>query len=258
MNQKKTKHEKVREFLIQNNIGTLDQIKGVLGTNSTMTAFRKLKFLNYLSSYSHKGKYYTLTSVPEFNENGLWSCDSIWFSKYGNLVETVKIFVDQSESGFSAKELSDALHVDVKQALLKNFKQNQLHRDRISRTYIYFSLIHEKKRQQIAMRNSEVSTLAMLDLHYDIDEFRHELKAAIILFYSLLNEKQRRLFAGLESFKLGHGGDGKIAELLGLSPYTVAKGRKELMGGQVSAERVREKGGGRKAVEKNSRNNRQY
>lgn len=250
MSQKKIKHEKVSEYLIQHNIGTLDQIKEVLGTNSTMTAFRKLKFLNYLSSYSHRGKYYTLTSIPDFNEIGLWSCDSIWFSKYGNLIETVKIFVDQSESGLSAKELSDVLHVDVKQALFKNFKQNQLYRDKISDTYIYFSLIPEKKRQQIAMRKNETSTLAMLDFHYDMDEFRHELKAAIILFYSLLNEKQRRLFAGLESFKLGHGGDRKIAELLGLSPYTVAKGRKELTGGRVSSERVREKGGGRKAVEK--------
>jgi hypothetical protein len=34
-----------------------------------------------------------------------------------------------------------------------------------------------------------------------------ELKAAIILFYGLLDEQQRRLFAGLESIRLGHGGD---------------------------------------------------
>jgi len=34
-----------------------------------------------------------------------------------------------------------------------------------------------------------------------------ELKAAVFLFYSLLDEQQRRLFAGLQSTKLGHGGD---------------------------------------------------
>src|SRR6266481_970445 len=38
-----------------------------------------------------------------------------------------------------------------------------------------------------------------------------ELKAAILLFYSLLDEQQRRLYAGLESFKLGHGGDRQLA-----------------------------------------------
>ena len=35
----------------------------------------------------------------------------------------------------------------------------------------------------------------------------HELQAAIILFFSVLDEKQRRLYAGLESQKFGHGGD---------------------------------------------------
>jgi hypothetical protein len=33
----------------------------------------------------------------------------------------------------------------------------------------------------------------------------HELKAAIILFFSLLDERQRRFFAGLESLKIGLG-----------------------------------------------------
>jgi len=45
------------------------------------------------------------------------------------------------------------------------------------------------------------------------------MKAAIILFYSLLDEQQRRLYAGLESMKLGHGGDSVLAEVLGLDPH---------------------------------------
>ena len=250
MSPKVIDHEVVKVFLKEHNIGTLDEIKRVLGTNSTMTAFRKLKFLKYLSSYSHKGKYYTLNSIADFDEKGLWSFGSIWFSKYGNLIETTKKFIDESEAGFSANDLTGILNVDAKHALLKNFKQERIHREKISNTFIYFSLVTEKKRQQIAMRKSGSSPLAMLDVHYEIDAFRHELRAAIILFYSLLDEKQRRLFAGLESLKLGHGGDRKIADLLSLSPYTVAKGRKELLGGYFSKERIRKKGGGRKTVEK--------
>jgi hypothetical protein len=30
---------------------------------------------------------------------------------------------------------------------------------------------------------------------------------AIVVFYSLLDERQRRLYAGLEATKIGHGGD---------------------------------------------------
>ena len=77
-----------------------------------------------------------------------------------------------------------------------------------------------------------------------------ELKAAILLFYSLLDEQQRRLFAGLESMKLGHGGDSILAEFLGVDPHTIARGRQQLLDDNVSTGRTRRSGGGRKRIEK--------
>ena len=53
-----------------------------------------------------------------------------------------------------------------------------------------------------------------------------EINAAIILFCSLLDEQQRRLYAGLESMKLGHGDDSVLTEFLGLDPHTIARGRR--------------------------------
>jgi hypothetical protein len=78
----------------------------------------------------------------------------------------------------------------------------------------------------------------------------NELQAALVLFYSLLNEQQRRLYAGLESLEWGHGGDRRVAELFGLDVGTVARGRQELLSGQVLRERVRRVGGGRPRAEK--------
>ena len=77
-----------------------------------------------------------------------------------------------------------------------------------------------------------------------------ELQAAILLFYSLLDEQQRRLFAGLESIKMGHGGDSVLADFLGLDPHTVARGRQQLLDRNVAPGRTRRSGGGRKPVEK--------
>jgi len=54
----------------------------------------------------------------------------------------------------------------------------------------------------------------------------------------------------LEAFKLGHGGDQQIAELLGIDRHTVAKGRRELLSGEVSSGRIRQAGAGRKPQEK--------
>ena len=80
-----------------------------------------------------------------------------------------------------------------------------------------------------------------------------ELRAAIVLFFSLLDEQQRRLYAGLEALKTGRGGDGRIAELLGVDVGTVARGRRELLAQDVEADRVRRAGGGRPALEKKLR-----
>jgi hypothetical protein len=79
-----------------------------------------------------------------------------------------------------------------------------------------------------------------------------ELKAAIILFYSLLDERQRRLYAGLEAHKAGYGGDRKIADFLGLDVHTVARGRQELLTGEIERRRIRKAGAGRKPTEKKS------
>ena len=64
-----------------------------------------------------------------------------------------------------------------------------------------------------------------------------ELRAAIVLFASLLDERQRRLFAGLEALKCGWGGDRRIARLLGIDPSTVAAGRRQLVERDVEVDR---------------------
>jgi hypothetical protein len=82
------------------------------------------------------------------------------------------------------------------------------------------------------------------------DEVTDEMKAAIVLFFSMLDEKQRRLYAGLESLKLGYGGDQRIAAFIGMDPHTVARGRRELIGRDFEMDRIRQAGAGRKPMEK--------
>jgi len=72
------------------------------------------------------------------------------------------------------------------------------------------------------------------------------------LFLSRLDEQQRRWYAALEAEKLGHGGLETMAKITGLHVNTISRGRKELrheLQGRPT-QRVRVKGGGRKAIEK--------
>lgn len=246
---KKIDESILKGLLKGNKIATLSEMKAALKTNSTMTIFRKLKDLEYISSYSHRGKYYSLFDIADFDDFGLWSHQSVWFSKYGNLVETVKDFIDNSSAGYSAKEMESILHVEVKQALLNLYKKNRIDRERIEKVYVYFSNAPKRSTSQRLNRKDQVACIPF-EVTSEIDRHSNELKAAIILFFSLLDEKQRRLYAGLESVKIGHGGDKKIADLLGLDVHTVARGRTELFTDSVELEGTRKRGAGRKPVEK--------
>jgi hypothetical protein len=89
--------------------------------------------------------------------------------------------------------------------------------------------------------------------HRGAKNIEEAAKAALLLFFATLDERQRRLYAGMESLRLGHGGDRRIAELTGLDVHTVARGRQELLARDVELEGVRKPGGGRAAVEKKRR-----
>jgi hypothetical protein len=71
-------------------------------------------------------------------------------------------------------------------------------------------------------------------------------------FLSTLDEHQRRLYVGLESKKLGHGGDEQLALITGMNVETIAKGRHELEQAEPT-DRIRAPGGGRIPVEKKTR-----
>ena len=215
-----------------------------------MTVFRKLGELVYLTSYSHRGKYYALKARCRFDPSGLWSHQGMWFSTYGTLLGTVEAFVNRAAAGYSATELDNALHVQTRQSLLHLHQQGLIDRQRIDSAFIYLAVSPRERQRQLEARRkfSRVVVGGVAD-----GVLAHEVKAAIILFFGLLDERQRRLFAGLESMKAGSGADARVAQLLGLDPHTVAKGRVELMGADVDSTRVRRVGGGRVAAEKKPR-----
>ena len=82
-----------------------------------------------------------------------------------------------------------------------------------------------------------------------------ELHRHMNLLASRLDEQQRRWFAALESRKLRHGGDTRVALILGLHVDTIRRGREELDDGLATrpADRIRNPGAGRPPVKKKIR-----
>ena len=238
--------DNLREFLRLKRIATLPELKQALGTTVDTTVFRKLKELSYRSSYSHRGRYYTLAEIPRFDSHGLWSFQAVWFSRWGNLVTTLEALVNGAPQGYFANELQQFLHVEVKDTLLQLVEQQRIARQQVTGLFLYCSQDTALRRRQVLARQA----LSEIPGSTSAEVSPEELKASLVLFASLLDERQRRLYAGLESLKLGRGGDQRLAELLQLDPHTVARGRKQLLAQEVEWERVRKHGGGRKPVEK--------
>jgi len=245
--------ECVRRLLLDQKIATMPELKAALGTDVDLTVFRKLRELSYRSSCSHRGKYYTLEEIARFDAMGLWSFRSVWFSKHGTLVRTCEALVTESEAGYATDELENVLHLGVKDALRKLAHEGRIFREKVSGRFVHLAADGSARKEQLRARQVWDAHPSDLSFGAGVRVVPDELKAAIVLFFTLLDESQRRLYAGLESMKLGHGGDRRIADLLGLDPGTVARGRQQLLSKDVEVERVRKKGAGRKPVEKKRR-----
>ncbi len=227
----------------------LSELKSTLKTQCRMTVFRKLSILGYISSYSHSGKYYSLKRIARYNKDGIWSCKSALFSKNGTLKKTIEFLINTSTQGYTASELNHILKIKVEDALLELVKNKIITRKKLKGIYIYYARSSKLCKKQELTR---IDKIQCPDEEMKPDILMNELKAALIIFFSTLDEKQRRLYAGYESLKIGHGGDKRIARLLVLDQKTVAKGRQDLLGKSVKVDNIREPGGGRKEIKKKS------
>jgi len=236
-------------LLRKQKVATLPELMAALGS-AKRTVFRKLQELPYRSSYSHRGAYYTLDEIAQFDEQGLWSNQDVWFSVHGTLLSTAEAFVEAAELGHYVEELDHELRIGTKDALRKLVRAARLSRERLGGQFLYCAADARRRREQLRARRVHLAEPGLAGPLPEAAFLPDELRAAIVLFFSLLDEKQRRLYAGLEALKTGRGGDSRIAVLLGLDVGTVARGRRELLSGEVEVDQVRAAGGGRKATEK--------
>ena len=240
-------------LLRKQTVASLSEVMAALGTGARRTAFRKLKGLATRTSYSHRGGYYTLDERVEFDERGLWSFDGVRFSSVGTLIATAESFVNQAQAGHFSEELDNLLHVGAQDALRKLVGDGRLSRHKLAGQFLYCAADRARQARQLRARRLLLATPGLGRPLPDADLMPAELRAAIVLFASLLDERQRRLFAGLESLKCGWGGDRRIAGLLGIDPATVSTGRRQLVERDVDLDRVRRVGGGRPPAEKKRR-----
>jgi hypothetical protein len=107
-------------------------------------------------------------------------------------------------------------------------QQRRVTREIVSGLYLYTATDRALQRGQLLTRRTVEALPTVADTSV-LEVSEKELKASILLFFSLLDEQQRRLYAGLESLELGRSCDRQLADFLDLDPHTVARGRQQLL-----------------------------
>lgn len=147
---------------------TLEEVLSVLQAGSRMTAFRRLREVGYLSSFTHRGSYYTLMGLPDFDAQGLWFHEGIGFSRAGTLKETVVRLVGAAPGGRTHHELEALVRVRVHNTLLGLVEEGRLGRVRIAGHYLYVSAEEGLGAEQMACRSALVAEAAIAALPTEV------------------------------------------------------------------------------------------
>lgn len=129
-------------------VADIDDLFRILETQSRMSVFRRLSEVGYRSSYTHSGRYYTLTDIPRFNERGLWFHQDVGFSQAGTLKATLVALVNSEPIGFTHEELEGLLHLRVHNTLLDLVREKRVGRDPFEGAYLYVNPSPERATMQ--------------------------------------------------------------------------------------------------------------
>jgi hypothetical protein len=118
--------------------------------------------VGYRTSFTHRGQYYTLGELLEFDEWGLWFHGDIGFSRSGTLKETLAVQVEQAPDDRTHGELSHRLRVRVHNPLLDLVHEGRIGRERYRGQPLYVSADADRAVEQVSRRLEDDRVLARI------------------------------------------------------------------------------------------------
>ncbi len=145
--------KKLENFIKSRRVVQMRDLFEVVQSTSRMTVFRRLSGIEYLCSYTHAGRYYTLFDIARFDSDGIWFYDDIGFSQNGSLKNTVTYLVDNGDGGKFHSDLQRQLRVRVHNVLLDLVRSKQIKRTKFEGQFLYLSSDKARSTKQIEQRD---------------------------------------------------------------------------------------------------------
>ena len=145
--------KKLENFIKSRRVVQMRDLYEAVESTSRMTVFRRLSGVEYLCSYTHAGRYYTLFDIARFDSDGIWFYDDIGFSQNGSLKKTVAYLVDNGDGGKFHSDLQRQLRVRVHNVLLDLVRSKQIKRTMFEGQFLYLSSDKARSTKQIEQRD---------------------------------------------------------------------------------------------------------
>jgi hypothetical protein len=137
----------------------LNSLYETLKTRSRMSVFRRLLQLGYLTSFTHCGRYYTQSDIPQFDRYGLWFYQGVGFSRVGTLKATIVELVENADAGLAHRELKLLVHIRVHNSLLALVRDKRIGREHIEGVFLYVSSDSNRADRQVTRRREQLANM---------------------------------------------------------------------------------------------------
>ena len=94
---------------------------------SSITLRRDIKTIGTITSYTHRGKYITISDIPDFDENEIWFYRKIGFTKFKNSLDLIVNIINTKE-GITKEKIEEILKIQISKQIQILLKQDRLHR----------------------------------------------------------------------------------------------------------------------------------
>lgn len=152
--------QKLRRLLRRRKVADMPALQTHLEGRSRRSLFRDLASVGYRTSFTHTGRYYTLTDVPDFDDLGVWFYRDVGFSRAGTLKQTIALLVNEAPDGRSHAELQHVLRVRVHNTLLDLVGEGHVGREQLGRVHLYVNTNVDRAAEQVQQRWEIDRTLA--------------------------------------------------------------------------------------------------
>ncbi len=133
---------------------------------STKTVQRALAKVGYFSSINCNATFVTLEDVPRFDQLGLWTHETVHFSKHGNLPQTLRRIVEQAPAGCTVEELEQLVGTRVHNHVSRLLREGKLSRFLQGRKVVYLAagLRRQEAQQQVRCQAEPEQVPALHDM----------------------------------------------------------------------------------------------